>query len=101
LWEDRLNDEGAVSSINRGMLLEEGKETIGTSALDAAPDMILEMPEDSYAPVLLTAGISVLFVGMLLKGWALIGLGVALIAAALLFWMWPRRQLLEREPAHD
>jgi hypothetical protein len=101
LWEDRLGDEPATSSISRGMLLSQGKETIGTSALDAAPDMILEMPEDSYAPLLLTIGLSVLFVAMLLKIWMLIGLGIVLIAAALVFWMWPRRQLLEREPVND
>jgi hypothetical protein len=101
LWEDRLGDEAAASSISRGMLLDHGKETIGTSALDAAPDMILEMPEDSYAPVLLTVGLSILFVGMLAKLWLVVGTGVVLIAAALVFWMWPRRQLLEREPVHD
>ena len=43
----------------------EGKETIGTSALDAAPDMILEMPEDSYAPFWLAAGTTSIFVGLL------------------------------------
>jgi protein-S-isoprenylcysteine O-methyltransferase Ste14 len=63
--------------------------------------MILEMPEDSYAPVLLTVGLAVLFVGMLAKRWLIVGTGVVLVAAALAFWMWPRRQLLEREPAHD
>jgi hypothetical protein len=98
LWEDRLGEAGAVSSIQRGLLLDEGKETLGTSALDAAPDMILEMPEDSYAPILLTAGIAVLFAGMLLKNGPVMVLGSGLTAFALLFWLWPRRQLLEREP---
>jgi cytochrome c oxidase subunit I len=101
LWESRLGEAAAASSIERGLLLDCGKETVGTSALDAAPDMILEMPEDSFAPILLAAGVSVLFVGLLLKIWLLAGLGTALTALALLFWMWPRRQLLEREPAHD
>jgi cytochrome c oxidase subunit I len=101
LWENRLHEGGTVSSISRGLLLESGKETIGTSALDATPDMILEMPADSYAPVLLTVGIAVLFIGMLLQNWLVMGLAAALTAAALLFWMWPRRQLLEREPARD
>lgn len=99
LWEDRLADEPARSSVSKGLLLDKGKETIGTSALDADPDMILEMPEDSYAPVLLTVGLSILFVGMLLKAWSTTGVGIAVTAVALLFWMWPRRQLLEREPA--
>jgi cytochrome c oxidase subunit 1/cytochrome c oxidase subunit I+III len=101
MWESRLGEVAAASSIERGLLLDCGKETVGTSALDAAPDMILEMPEDSFAPILLAAGVSVLFVGLLLKIWLVAGLGTALTALALLFWMWPRRQLLEREPARD
>jgi len=100
LWEEQLGD-AVRSSIDRGMLLDEGKETIGTTALDAIPNMILEMPEDSYAPFLLTVGLSVLFVGMLVKLFTIIWIGVALTAVALLFWMWPRRQLLEREWAHE
>jgi hypothetical protein len=99
LWESRLDESGAVSSIERGMLLESGKEALGTSALDGEPDMILEMPEDSFAPILLTLGVAVLFVGLLFKSWLVTGVGTVGTAAALLFWLWPRRQLLEREPA--
>ncbi len=100
LWEARVNEAGMVSSVERGMLLEQGKETIGTSALDAAPDMILEMPEDTVAPLVLTIGTSVLFVGLLLKHWSVVAVGGALAALALLVWLWPRRELREREPAH-
>jgi cytochrome c oxidase subunit I len=99
LWEQRLNEEGAVSSLDRGMLLDTGKETIGTSALDAEPDMVLEMPEDSLAPFLLTIGMSVLFVGLLLKDWPVTAVGGAVAALALLSWLWPRQALREREPA--
>jgi len=99
LWEDRLGDEPATSSINKGLLLDQGKETLGTTAMDATPDMILEMPEDSYAPALLTVGLAILFVGMLGKAWIVVAVGIVVTALALLFWMWPRRQLLEREPA--
>jgi cytochrome c oxidase subunit 1/cytochrome c oxidase subunit I+III len=99
LWEGRLQDQGeGTSSLTRGMLLVEGKETIGTSALDAVPDMILEMPEDTFAPLLLTIGLSVLFVGLLLKGWGAVMAGCLIVSIALLAWMWPRRQLREREP---
>jgi len=99
LWERRLDQEGAVSSLDRGMLLDSGKETIGTSALDAEPDMVLEMPEDSLAPLLLALGISILFVGLLLRTWPLTAVGGAVAALALLSWLWPRRELREREPA--
>jgi len=97
LWEDRLGEDGAVSSLDRGMLLDSGKETVGTTALDAAPDMILEMPEDSFAPVLMAAGVAILFVGLLLKTWLVVGVGGFVAALALLLWLWPRRDLRERE----
>jgi cytochrome c oxidase subunit I len=99
LWERRLDADGAVSSLDRGMLLDSGKETIGTSALDAEPDMVLEMPADSLAPLVLTLGISILFVGLLLRVWPLTAVGGAVAALALLSWLWPRRELREREPA--
>jgi len=67
LWEGRLGEAGVLSSLNRGMLLEDGKETIATTALDAAPDMVLEMPGDSFAPLLLAIGTSVIFVGLLFE----------------------------------
>jgi type IV secretory pathway TrbD component len=79
-------------------LLDQGKETIATSALDAQPDMILEMPEDSYAPVVLTAGLSVLFVGLLLRNWIAVGVGAVIVAGGILAWLWPSRELREREP---
>jgi heme/copper-type cytochrome/quinol oxidase subunit 1 len=99
LWEEHLDQGGATSSIDRGMLLDEGKETIATSGLDAVPDMVLEMPEDSFAPVLLTLGLAVLFVGLLLKAWLTVGIGGAIAALAMLAWFWPRSELREREPA--
>ena len=100
LWENRIGGDGALSSIDRGMLLDQGKETIGTTALDAQPDMVLEMPADSIAPLLLAIGLSALFVGMLLKTWILAGIGGAVALIAVLLWLWPRIDLREREPAH-
>ena len=35
------------------MLLDHGRETIATTALDAEPDLILKMPEDTLAPSVL------------------------------------------------
>jgi cytochrome c oxidase subunit I len=100
LWEDRLDEQGAVSSVDRGLLLAQGKETIGTSALDAVPDMILEMPEDTVAPLVLAVGTSAFFVGLLIKLWSVAIVGAVIAALAVLLWLWPRRELREREPAH-
>jgi cytochrome c oxidase subunit I len=99
LWEARLGEEGVHSSIDRGMLLEDGKETIATTALDAEPDMVLEMPEDSFAPLVLALGTVIVFVGLLLKLWELAAAGGGVTVLALLVWLWPRRELREREPA--
>jgi cytochrome c oxidase subunit I len=101
LWEDRIGSEGPRSALDRGMLLDEGKETIGTSGVDAVPDILLEMPEDTGAPVFLTVGMSVAFVGLLLKTWVTVGIGGVIVVGALLMWMWPRRELREREPPRD
>ena len=97
LWEERLGEE-VRSSIDHGMLLDEGKETIATTALDGVPDMILEMPEDSFAPLVLAVGTTVIFVGLLLKLWIVVGVGAVITIFALLAWLWPRRELREREP---
>ena len=97
LWDGRLDGDQVVSSKDRGLLLDQGKETVGTTALDAAPDMILEMPEDTFAPLVLTVGLAVAFVGLLLKNWTTTILGGLIVLVALLAWMWPRRQLRERE----
>ncbi len=100
LWESRLDESGVVSSLDRGMLLAQGRETIITSALDATPDMVMEVPEDTLAPLALTLGTSVIFVGLLLKLWSVAVIGAAITTLAILLWLWPRRELREREPAH-
>jgi cytochrome c oxidase subunit 1/cytochrome c oxidase subunit I+III len=82
------------------MLLVTGKETVGTTALDAEPDIILEMPKDSFAPLLLAVGLCVLFIGMLLKTWSIAAPGIAIAGISLLLWLWPRRDLRERELSH-
>ena len=100
LWESQLGSDTARSSIDQGMLLDTGKETIGTSALNAFPDMVLEMPRDSAAPFMLAVGTAVLFVGLLLRHGVVAVIGATIAALALLVWLWPRQELREREPAH-
>lgn len=95
-----LGTEGGRSSLNRGMLLANGKEALGTTALDADPDMVLRMPEDSFAPISVAAGMCIVFVGLLLKLWVVSTAGALVCAMALLAWFWPRRALREREVTH-
>jgi hypothetical protein len=58
------------------------------------------MPHDTAAPFLLTIALSVVFVGLILVLWPLVAAGLMLSAASMLVWLWPRRELREREVLH-
>src|SRR5665213_2033704 len=66
LWEDRLNEGPDRSSVGTGLVLDKGRETIGTTVLDAEPDVILKMPGDSYLPLLVAVAMTAVFTCMLL-----------------------------------
>ncbi len=81
----------------------EGRETIGTTPLDAKPDIILKMPDDSYTPFFLGLFSALAFVGLLLH-WRDFTLLMALACSlSLMVWMWPRKALVQRVPdiKHD
>ncbi len=100
LWETQLRDTGDQSSLHEGMLLDHGRETVGTSPFDAEPDIILRMPGDSLAPFLLALAGAVFFAGLLLHNWSVTGAGLGGSALAILAWLWPRTTLLQKEPDH-
>ncbi len=58
-------------------MLDDGRETIGTTPLDAIPDVILRMPGDSLAPLLLSIALVSVFVGMMLHSWWIFGIAMA------------------------
>jgi cytochrome c oxidase subunit I len=93
LWEDRLVGHEGSSSTERGFLLDHGRETIGTSALDATPDVILRMPGDSPSPLLLSIALAVLFAAMLVHSWWLFGVAVFASVVATVAWLWPEAVL--------
>ncbi|MGN6496192.1 MAG: cytochrome c oxidase subunit I, partial [Tsuneonella sp.] len=98
LWEDQLGEGEHRSSIAEGMVLDHGKEALAVSVLDAEPNRILRMPEDTPAPFCLAVAATVLFTGLLAHLWWLAAVGGLGVAAALFAWTRPRRELLEREP---
>lgn len=96
LWEDRLDEGMGASMIRKGATLADGKETLGVSAVDAEPDVILKMPEDTLLPLLLAIALACGFVGMLL-----LNLAVAVVAAVftvllIAAWLWPQARLAQR-----
>jgi cytochrome c oxidase subunit I+III len=89
LWQARLEPHTQKSSIIRGMVLDHARETIGTSMLDGEPNVILRMPNDSFAPIAVALGLIVGFMGALFKNLIVSGLGLGIVAVSLLFWLWP------------
>ena len=101
LWEDRLQEGSGRSMLDRGFVLDDGKETLATTVIDAEPDVILKMPDDSPWPFITTIVMCGLFTGMLLQAiWLAAGSG-ALVLLCLLFWLWPKRKLVQiARPQH-
>jgi cytochrome c oxidase subunit 1/cytochrome c oxidase subunit I+III len=95
MWERQIGEGEGGSRLKEGMLLDHGRETIATNALNGEPLAILKMPGDSLAPLLLTLALSVLFVGMLYHWWWLAGAATLGSVAAGVFWLWPREKLLQ------
>lgn len=101
LWEDRLGETEVRSSVLRGPALDCGKETLATTGLDAQPDLILKMPEDSLVPLLLALATTAVFAGMLVRSiWTVVAaIGVTILLVVI--WLWPRAELGQVERRAD
>lgn len=95
LWEDRLGETG--STPKRGLVLDHGKETLGTTMLDAVPDVIVKMPDDSLAPLLLSLALAALFTTMMVEAWWWLGASIVASLLVITAWLWPRQSLGEIE----
>ena len=108
LWEERLeaaNERGGAarrehdrSRLDEGFLLGDGREALGTTALEASPDVILKMPEDSYTPFWLSLFATLVFAGLLLHAVWFTAAMLAGCAVSIVVWLWPERSLIQREP---
>lgn len=98
LWEERLAETSDRSTIDRGLVLDEGKETVGISVLDAEPDVILKMPGDSLLPLLAALGMTVIFSGMLFINYWVMAAGGVWTGLVLLVWLAPRDHARTERP---
>jgi hypothetical protein len=74
---------------------------LATTVLDAEPDLILKMPGDSLAPLILALALGLLFVGLIVHSAAVTGAAALGTAVAILVWLWPQRSLGQvAEPHH-
>jgi cytochrome c oxidase subunit I len=93
LWEDRLDEAVGKSCLIEGLLLDHGRETIGTTVLDAEPDVILRMPGDSLAPLLLAMAMAATCVGLLVHSWIAASIAALVMFFATVAWLWPEAKL--------
>jgi cytochrome c oxidase subunit 1/cytochrome c oxidase subunit I+III len=104
LWEDRLDSgQGAGRShIHTGMALTQGREALGTTPVDAEPNVILKTPGDTLVPLCLALSMTVVAVGLALVNWWVAAAGIACTAGFILAWLWPQARLGETaEPARE
>jgi heme/copper-type cytochrome/quinol oxidase subunit 1 len=84
---DRVHDPSLV--------LDEGHQTIGTTAVDADPESVLEMPAGSYTPVASAFGLALFTAGALVRVVPLMVLGAAIVTLGLLAWFRPAPEEME------
>jgi cytochrome c oxidase subunit 1/cytochrome c oxidase subunit I+III len=102
LWEDRLGEKTAQQSHpHAGLVLDHGREAIGTDPLDATPDIILKMPSDSLAPLVLSIVVTFVFVGLVAHWWWLAALAAVATGASIIGWLWPEAALGETAEARN
>ena len=70
-------------------------------ALDATPDIILKMPSDSLAPLLLSIAATFVFIGLVAHWWWFAALAAVATCAAIIGWLWPEAALGETAEAKN
>jgi cytochrome c oxidase subunit I len=72
-------------------VLDEGKETLESTLLDADPQAVLRMPGDSLWPLILALALCGLFAALLFKLLLLTSIAGAVSMLAMAGWLWPTR----------
>ena len=101
LWDGRVDGDEGRSMLDEGPLLHRGRETLGSTMLDAVPNVILHMPGDSLAPLFTALALAFAFVGLLLHSTAVPILGALALGGALLWWLWPVERATHARGAHE
>jgi cytochrome c oxidase subunit I len=88
LWDD--HDE--FHDPERRRVLDRGRQTLATTAIDAHPEAISQGAEDTIVPLALALLVTALFAALLFKLlWPALALAVASLAV-MAGWLWPERE---------
>jgi cytochrome c oxidase subunit I+III len=89
-WDARAREEDQRRLEHGDLVYAEGHETVSTTPFAADLQGPIEMPHGSWWPLVLAAGLLVVFVGLIGSlDWLAVA-GGALVAAALAGWHWPK-----------
>jgi len=92
LWDERpvpVAVSGTDESTRAlGVAGAEDRETPVTTGLDASPEDTMEVPHETYAPLLAAVGVGLLFVGLLVDASLVLAAGLLIGVAAVLRWTW-------------
>ncbi len=88
LWEAPLGEAPSPVGV-AAPVLDDGRETLETSALDATPEEVLRMPGDSLWPLFLSLALLFMFYGLLLSLWWMAIAGATGATAVTIGWTWP------------
>jgi cytochrome c oxidase subunit I len=93
LWDE--HDETHDPTGER--ILDQGRLTLATSALDAIPNAISRMPEDTIAPLLLAIAMFVFFIALVFQAMWLTLAGAVAIMLVSFYWLWPEAEIARAE----
>ncbi len=93
LWDE--HDETHDPTGER--ILDQGRLTLATSALDAVPNAISRMPEDTIAPLLLAMAMFVFFIALVFQAMWLTLAGAVAIMLVSFYWLWPEAEIARAE----
>jgi heme/copper-type cytochrome/quinol oxidase subunit 1 len=92
LWDDHEEEYDADDS----RILDDGRQTLSTTWLDAEPFAISQMPAESIAPLLAAIALFIFFCAMVFELlWLALG-GLIATFASCCFWLWPHARPEER-----
>ena len=95
MWDQEELRAGPQAPGRGGHALEEGHETLSTSAVEAVPQAVVHMPHASAWPFFLSVALTVLVYGILFDARLVTALGAVGSVAGIAGWFWPKGETQE------
>ena len=91
LWDDEpaVVQDAAGNDLHGGLTLRHGRETVGSSLLDAEPERVLNVPRESLWPLVVAIGLLFVFIALFDELWWMVGAGVVVSLIGMIAWTWP------------